>query len=295
MECSSTDAAMHSSNQPMPAEGMAQWTQLPVDLVLQVFRFLTSADLVPLCGSCAAWRALVESEQLWRLGCQHRWPEAFRAPTGTLPGAACLPPPFRMPSWVKPLPSVTCLTEVPARRCPKLVPPPPPGSPMSAWRKYYLEHDAYELMNIARAFDENASLAKQHGRLVRALGPGVGVSPLISAASAESDHALGVLLRMRHLKHLTLTFPLPPPHHTYEHSGQKALGEMESLSHLKSLWLSEPPSHSETTRLAGVVHVLEQRSVVLDELDISGTRLRSEDVNLLRGALAPAVVFGSLQ
>ena len=186
--------------------------ELPAEISLCVLRHLSGLDLLAACIASPAWAELTRVEKLWRRACEHRWPEVFTEPDGSLPAAASVVPPLAVPCWVRPMSTLATPSHVPARRDPHLVPPPrgkaadgPSDAPL---RAYYLEHDAYELLNIGASFFSPEQLNAEHAALVRALEQLRGFCPLpIRSAAVECREATMAVSHMRGLRHLTLSCP----------------------------------------------------------------------------------------
>ena len=92
------------------------------------------------------------------------------------------------------------------RRDPWLLAPPSGGAPQAEWRAFYLQHSAYELLNVGTAFLTADELEDHHIRLadsLRMLRDWCS-SPILGAV-AESDMALRVTSWMRGLRHITFS------------------------------------------------------------------------------------------
>ena len=182
--------------------------RLPSEISSSILRHLTGEELLAASLASAAWASISRTEEIWRRACEYRWPEIFADAQGRLPVACTECAPLEMPPWV--VQSNFCATDqpryVPMRRDPWLLAPPSGGAPQAEWRAFYLQHSAYELLNVGTAFLTADELEDHHIRLadsLRMLRDWCS-SPILGAV-AESDMALRVTSWMRGLRHITFS------------------------------------------------------------------------------------------
>ena len=256
-----------------PPVGDTVWHHLPIDLSLCILRRLRAIDLVAACQASAAWRSLCRAEALWQHACMHRWPHTFDAapiPTNAL-DAAVSEAPFVCPPWVATR-GAGCR---PLRRHPHLSVPPPADAEESAWRRFYLENDAYEVLNLAPALLEEHWAKELLGHLRAAQR---WCSPLIGGVAAESRRTLPGLDMFGGLRHLTIALP-PPPFEAGPNDTSLAARYLESLGIervgcLRSLWVSEM-ALGEASQLTHLLEVLRACDGSLHELDLSEVEMGS--------------------
>ena len=129
-------------------------SDLPFEISICILRHLLGEDLAAACAASAVWAIIVRQEQIWRRACEYRWPEAFPdAADGLLPAACMDAPPLVMPPWVRKAPTRAHAAYRLLRHSPHLMRSPlelgaAAAAANGAWRAYYLEHSAYELLHL---------------------------------------------------------------------------------------------------------------------------------------------------
>jgi len=216
---------------------------LPSELNLCILRQLRAVELVIACCASSTWARLVRYERVWQLACEHRWPEAFAGCFCRLSRAASVPAPIYMPSWVLPCMSRLHLSYVPGQYDVQLARAPSTSSCQAAWRIFYMEHDAYELMNIAHddtlrgEEDQRPQIAEAQVELcclcdsLRMLAAAGVPSPLraLAANNLKAMDAVSILGRELSVHRLRLGQPLHGDQSKTWEQEQKALQALQSV------------------------------------------------------------------
>ena len=236
---------------------------LPNELSICVLRRLRGVDLVAACQASATWAALIHAESVWRQACVFRWPHAFSADYPSPDSNADHAPPLATPQWVHSPPAHTqqLTTHKPLRQHPHLSVPPARDADEDAWRRYYLENDLYEALNLAPAF------AQEGAELQHKLRAATWCWPFISSVAVEfraAAHELRVACEQNdecfsNLRHLTIALPpapSPPSHALTVQCLEQVGGRM---SRLCSLWVTEP-ALGEGDHLEQLLQLLETRT-----------------------------------
>ena len=202
-------------------------SDLPFEISICILRHLPGEDLAAACAASAVWAIIVRQEQIWRRACEYRWPEAFPdAADGLLPAACMDAPPLVMPPWVRKAPTRAHAAYRLLRHSPHLMRSPlelgaAAAAANGAWRAYYLEHSAYELLHLPGSAIGSGvaalevapdALSEQHAALTAALFRlrSGGIAAL-GAAAAETPRAAETMMNWRGLQHATLSLPASTP------------------------------------------------------------------------------------